>query len=206
MSKIDRALVSVDWDLNFLNSLLQAISSSVSDHAPLHLSMNASLHSKRRFKFELFWLKLDGFDDAIKEGWRCDARITDPFARLDECFRNLAAHLQSWGDSKVGNLKLQIAMANLVIHRLDAAQDSRVLSDEEWWLRRTLKQLVLGLSSLERTMARQRSRMKWIKEGDANSTLFHIVANGRRARNFIPCIKHNGERVTEQTGKEEVFF
>jgi hypothetical protein len=54
MTKIDRALVSVDWDLAFQDSLLQAISSSVSDHAPLHLSMTAALKPKKRFKFEIF--------------------------------------------------------------------------------------------------------------------------------------------------------
>jgi hypothetical protein len=99
--------------------LLQAISSSVSDHALLHISMNASHRPKQRFKFENFWIKLEGFDDALREGWRCDIGITDPFARLDTCFRNLASRLQSWGDKQVGNLKLQIAMANLLIHRFD---------------------------------------------------------------------------------------
>jgi exonuclease III len=206
LSKIDRALVSVDWDLKYPNSLLQAISSAVSDHAPLHLSMNVGHHSKRRFRFELFWLNLEGFQEAVQEGWHCDDRITDPFSRLDECYRNLATHLQAWSASKVGNIKLQIAMANLVIHRLDAAQDSRTLTAHEWWLRRSLKHLVLGLSSLERTMARQRSRMRWIKDGDANSKLFHAVANGRRRRNFIPSIKHNGEVFTDQSRKEEIFF
>jgi hypothetical protein len=97
-------------------------------------------------------------------------------------------------------------MSNLVFHRLEAAQDRRALSDEEWWLRKTLKHTVLGLSSLERTMARQRSRMRWMKEGDANTKLFHAVANGRRTRNFISCIKHNGEIITDQSRKEDVFF
>jgi hypothetical protein len=96
--------------------------------------MTASFRPKKRFRFELFWLKLDGFDAAVTKRWRCDPNITDPFARLDACFRNLATFLQSWGDRRVGNLKLQIAMANLVIHRLEAAQDTRLLSDEEHWL------------------------------------------------------------------------
>jgi hypothetical protein len=47
-------------------------------------------------------------------------------------------------------------MADVVIHHFDDAQD-RVLSTEEWWLGKSLKQHMLGLSSLERTMARQRS-------------------------------------------------
>jgi hypothetical protein len=114
LTKIDRALVSIDWELAFPNALLQALSSAVSDHTPLHMSMTASFRPKKRFRFELFWLKLDGFDAAVTEGWRCDPNIMDPFARLDACFRNLATFLQSWGDRRVGNLKLQIAMANLL--------------------------------------------------------------------------------------------
>jgi endonuclease/exonuclease/phosphatase family metal-dependent hydrolase len=47
MTKIDRALVSIDWDLAFPDAVLQAISSSVSDHAPLHLSMSAGFRPKK---------------------------------------------------------------------------------------------------------------------------------------------------------------
>jgi hypothetical protein len=97
--------------------------------------MSASQRPKHRFHFELYWLNLDGFDDTVKEGWACSPAIVDPFARLDECFRSLAAHLQTWVDRKVGNLKLQIAMVNILIHHFDAAQDSRDLTPEEWWLR-----------------------------------------------------------------------
>jgi hypothetical protein len=40
-------------------------------------------------------------------------------------------------------------MVNMVILRLDAAQEFRNLSLGERWLRRTLKHLVLGLASME---------------------------------------------------------
>jgi hypothetical protein len=51
MSRIDRALVSVDWDLQHPDALMQALSASVSDHAPLHVSLGAFLRPKRRFHF-----------------------------------------------------------------------------------------------------------------------------------------------------------
>jgi hypothetical protein len=54
----------------------------------------------------MFWLKLEGFDEAVKDAWRCDETIADPFRRLDALFRNAAEHLQAWGQRKAGNIKL----------------------------------------------------------------------------------------------------
>jgi exonuclease III len=112
MTKIDRALISVDWDLAYPNSLLQALASSISDHAPLHLCLNAGFRPKHRFRFELFWASLPGFREAVMDGWVCDQNIVDPFKMLDVLFRNTASKLQSWGDKTVGNVKLKIAVAN----------------------------------------------------------------------------------------------
>jgi hypothetical protein len=58
---------------------------------------------KQRFCFERFWEKLEGFDEAIHEGWRYDARIVDPFQRLNELLRSAFAHLQSWSQMVVDN-------------------------------------------------------------------------------------------------------
>lgn len=114
--------------------------------------------------------------------------------------------LATWGQKRIGNIKIQIAIANIVILRFDYAQENRLLSEEERWLRRTLKQLVLGLASLERTIARQKSRITWLQEGDTNTRLFHLVANGRRMKNYIPSLNVEGQIITDQKGKEDAFF
>lgn len=31
----------------------------------------------------------------------------------------------------------------------------------------------------------------WLKEGDANMKFFHLIANGKRNKNFVPHIWHN---------------
>ncbi|XP_073355144.1 uncharacterized protein [Aegilops tauschii subsp. strangulata] len=113
MTKIDRALVSVDWELAYPECLLQALSTNTSDHCPLFLSMEDQLQPRKRFRFELFWVKLDGFLDAVPEGWTCEESITDPFVRLDVLLRNCAKHLTAWGQRKVRNIKIQIATANM---------------------------------------------------------------------------------------------
>lgn len=205
LTKIDRVLVTVDWELDYTECLLQALSTGVSDHAPLYLTTSAPFTHKKRFRFEMYWTKLDGFEDAVRDAWKCDAAITDPYKRLDALFRNAGAALQAWGQRKTGNIKLQMAVATWVIFRLDKAQDHRHLSVLETWLRRTLKLCLLGLASLERTIDRQRSRFRWLKEGDANSKFFQAVANGRRAKNFMPHVKLGEEIITEQSKMEEAF-
>ena len=63
--------------------------------------------------------------------WQCDPSIVDPFKRLDVFFRNLVAYLQAWGQRKVGNIKIQLAIANTIIFHLEQAQDRRNLSNGE---------------------------------------------------------------------------
>lgn len=52
LEKLDRFLVSIDWEDLFPGAFLQALSSEFSDHAPLLLSTNADFHTKKRFHFE----------------------------------------------------------------------------------------------------------------------------------------------------------
>ncbi|KAJ1273778.1 hypothetical protein BS78_05G010400, partial [Paspalum vaginatum] len=65
MVRLDRVLVSMDWEERFKNSYLQALSSDASDHTPLLLQTNLCLTRKPRFHFECFWPKLSGFAEAL---------------------------------------------------------------------------------------------------------------------------------------------
>ncbi|WVZ77498.1 hypothetical protein U9M48_025357 [Paspalum notatum var. saurae] len=204
--RLDRALASLDWEERFPNAFLQALSSDASDHTPLLLQTNPGFTRKSRFHFETFWPKLDGFQEVIVRGWSCDGAVRDPYQALDAKFRNLIRELQSWSATKVGMIEQQLAAAREIILKLDRAQDFRALSAEESEFRASLKHLCLGLSSLERTMARQRARVRHIAEGDANTRYFHILARGKKKRIFIPQLKIDGVQVADHEAMEQAVF
>jgi hypothetical protein len=60
----------------------------------------------------------------------------------------------------------------------------------------------LGLSSLERTMGRERSRIRQLREGDANTAYFHLIARGRKRKNYIPALAVDGHTITDHVGTE----
>ncbi|KAE8766449.1 hypothetical protein D1007_43285 [Hordeum vulgare] len=168
--------------------------------------MSTHFLDKKRFRFEVFWTKLEGSEDAIKEAWQCDNDIVDLFKRLDALFQNTMTFLQAWGQHKAGNIKIFMEVENWVIFRFDHTQEVRLLSGQELWLRRSLKLALLGMASFERTIKRQHSRIKLLKEGDANTKLFQGVANGSRSKSFIPKVRRGTEILTEESNIEDVFY
>jgi hypothetical protein len=120
-------------------------------------------------------------------------------------FRNMAKHLQSWADKKIDNVSLQLILAKELILRFDVAQETRVLSDAELEFRRELEKLYLSLASLERTIARQRSRMLQLSEGDASTKFFHLHATYRRRKDHIVSLQLGNNTAFTQDDKTEML-
>ena len=199
--KLDRVLCSVEWEDIFPNVLLQSAASEGSDHCPLLLGIRDNKLGKRRFCFEAFWPKLEGFQDVIQEVWDSVAAVNCPFMTLNLKLKATARKLQSWSGKHVGHVRTQLALAKEILHRLEIAQDSRSLSLAEIWLSNLLKKHSLFLSSLQRTIARSRSRISWLKEGDANTKLFHMHSRHRKRRNFVAELVNGDQILTSHDDK-----
>jgi hypothetical protein len=84
----------------------------------------------------------------------------DSCRRLDIKLRTTAKALKRWSSCTIGSVRLQLFMSRELIAQFDKAQESRQLTAEERSLRAELKGRSLGLASLNRSIARQRSRIR----------------------------------------------
>jgi hypothetical protein len=161
---------------------------------------------KKRFHFESFWTKFPGFLEMVASSWELPAQAFCPLERVSLKFRRPAKTLQSWGHKNVGNVKEQLAFAREILHKLEIAQDLRLLTTGELWLKRSLIRHCLALASLERTVARLRSRIRYLREGDANTSFFHMQARYRKKKNFISKLLVGDHVATSHEQKQEVLF
>jgi hypothetical protein len=135
--------------------------------------------------FEAFWPKVDGFLDVVEGAWTSGQIIANLFKRISAKMAATAKALTTWNDRFIGSNTKQILLANELILRLYVTMESRALSMEERGFWKLFKRKLLGLASLERTIARHRSRITWLAGGDACTKFFHLHANHRRRKNFI---------------------
>jgi hypothetical protein len=65
LDTLDRVFCSIDWEQQFPDYLLNSAALDDSDHCPLVLGLKDNQQGKRRFYFESFWPKFEGFHDAV---------------------------------------------------------------------------------------------------------------------------------------------
>lgn len=120
-TRIDRAFCSPEWDILFNSAYMSALSSSSSDHAPLFIVGAEERESYKGFRFESFCLRILGFLELVNDSWNRPLGSTNPFAKLHLKLCRLARDLKRWSKFHVGDLFLQLAIANEVIFQLDVA-------------------------------------------------------------------------------------
>jgi len=203
LTRIDRLFCTTDWELTFPTCFLHSLLSLMSDHTPLLLQGELEHCHNRTFRFENFWVKMDGFRDLVEQVWSKPVHSLLPIKWLQ--LARVAKGLKRWRREKVGDTRLQLAIVKEVLLQLEAAQEFRTLTQQELDLRRRLKIRSTGLAAIEKSRIKQRARLTYIRSGDVNTKFFHIRASTRLRKNYIHCLHTDGRVATTHNDKEKII-
>ncbi|KAH0709768.1 hypothetical protein KY284_011195 [Solanum tuberosum] len=111
---------------------------------------------------------------------------------LHQKLKALSKELSKWSKECIGNVIDKVMALEHEINHLEDLYDIDDSDHNREALHRTQAKYIKWLKQ-EDSILRQKSRLKWITEGDTNSKYFHSVFRDRRRRSQIHKIKdkHN---------------
>jgi hypothetical protein len=102
-SKIDRFLLSPEWEEHYPDVSQRRLPRLLSDHSLLLLDCGTQREGKRHFKFENMWLKSDGFVDQVQWWWESYDFQGLPSYVLANKLKALKADLKKWNAEVFGD-------------------------------------------------------------------------------------------------------
>ena len=115
--------------------------------------------------------------------------------------RYLRTHLRGWARHTTGLLKKEKARLSAIIDELEEIAESQLLSTQQIELKSQSNTSMVKLLREVEIKWYQRSKAKFILEGDSNTKYFHNVANGRHRNKIIHSL-HQEEGMIE--GQDEL--
>nr|XP_016436162.1 PREDICTED: uncharacterized protein LOC107762331 [Nicotiana tabacum] len=178
-SRIDRFLISVEWNDCFRNIKQEILPRVCSDHTPLILQCGNWEQTKSYFKFENWWLETEGFNDRVQNWWTSFEIEGRPYYILACKLKALKGKLKEWSNCNFGNLEREKNHILNQITMLDIIQQQRNLNQEEK-----------------------------ARKGDKNTKFFQRVANAHKRSNNIDKLVVEVENIEEPEAikKEIVDF
>ena len=104
MSRIDRFLISADWEDCYSDTSQKLLPRPLSNHYPILLEVGSMLRDKIPFRFENMWLKTESFVERIQYWWSSYSFIGPPSLVLACKLKALKEDLKKWNHQEFGNV------------------------------------------------------------------------------------------------------
>lgn len=174
-SRLDRCLVSLGWLDKWQNSVQHVLNREFSDHSPIvvkHLNQEWGL---RPFRVLNCRLSDSRFRHFVESSWReLVVRGVGSFV-LKEKLKLLKTKLRKWNSEIFGDLNLRKKESIEKLNLLDQKAEEQQLSVDEITARKELIADYWHVLNLNESLLCQKSRVRWLREGDANTSYFHVL-------------------------------
>ncbi|KAE8705601.1 hypothetical protein F3Y22_tig00110419pilonHSYRG00004 [Hibiscus syriacus] len=156
---------------------------------------NMLIGALNRSDFFNYLLEEEGFDDVVKlslDNLRESKKRRGIFSFLQETKKSI----RNWSGRKFYRISDSISELELKINDIEFTAQSSVLLNKRGSVMQ-FKSNLWRLYRIEESIWFQKSRARWIKDGDRNTRFFHLSALNRSKRNEITSLNFNGFVVSD---------
>ncbi|XP_078173385.1 uncharacterized protein LOC144567186 [Carex rostrata] len=205
MARLDRFLISTEWNALYTASKQQTLPNTSSDHCPLLYTATVPHNRTNFFRFENTWLRSIELKQLVTSNWQEAEKATNP-KELHAKFQKIQVEIQRWAKEKKGKIKEQIETCREFLGWIDKVVESRQITVLEKIVLRLIKQRYATITVLEDDIWKQRAKIKWESEGDRGSKFFHMVASAAKKTNTIHEIEYQGVMCKQEKEKADAIF
>lgn len=197
LEKLDRILVSSDWEDLFPLMTVRKLVRELSDHNPLIIDTMEQAEPKRKkeFRFDVSWCKHPDFLERVRKVWEEPIQAGDSLGIIQGMLKEVKNSMKGWGHNLRGQLNKRRKELADELHDLEEIQP---LSTEMLARRGDINAALFDIYDEEEEYWQRKAGQNWLQKGDNNTTYFHRIANGRKRKNTIFSLQ-NGEDVIQGT-------
>lgn len=186
-ARLDRALAYDRFLERFDGTSVSHIQTIESDHCAILISLRKSnwldgAVTGKPFKYENMWRRHEHYQEVVQKAWvNGSTNLEDVMSSLNL----MRSRLVGWSREEFGSVKKELKAMRLKLEvlRLGSLRTGPTRAEKDPMKR------ISELLAREEAMARQRSRIQWLKEGDRNTAFFHAKAKDRARSNLITSLK-----------------
>ncbi|XP_060183056.1 uncharacterized protein LOC132613011 [Lycium barbarum] len=193
--RLDRLVYNSQWFDQFGGTTITHLSRSCSDHALLLITCKKeNTDYISYFKFLNIWVEHDDFLRLVQQN-RSGLVIGDPLFILYQKLKRVCKSLSTWSRRAFGDINEEPKRLETTIRKLEENSFNNNNPSNRMNLSRAKADYTKFLK-LQDSVLRQKARVKWLQEGDANIAFFHGTLKNKRKRLTIQKIKDiNGDWV-----------
>jgi hypothetical protein len=173
--RLDRGVANGDFLRQFEDCTVENIITTSSDHYALLISLvkdprrTVRFPVSHSFRYEAMWRKAPDYKEVLEAAWMANSGSSHSLSSTWSTLNRMAPMLKDWSRATFGSVQKQIRKLEQQVHFLRGQPISDVTLKEE----REIERKLCDLFECEEIMARQRSRVDWLREGDRNTAFFH---------------------------------